>query len=107
MMQTPPFNLLAFSPAWLQTLGRFHVVIVHFPIVLLLVAGAGELWRSGRRKSGPSPAAGGRLIAGPAAAGVSTTPGWGPKRVNGVTAATLALDPWARIATPGAGASAP
>ena len=38
------------SPAWLQTLGRFHVAIVHFPIALLLVAGMVEAWRALRRK---------------------------------------------------------
>jgi uncharacterized membrane protein len=42
---------------WVQTFGRLHVVIVHFPIALLLVAGVMELWRLVRRRAEPSPAA--------------------------------------------------
>src|SRR5277367_1669766 len=40
---------------WLQTFGRMHVVIVHFPIALLLLAGVMEFCRIIRRKPEPSP----------------------------------------------------
>src|SRR4051794_23062221 len=64
------------SSAWLQTLGRFHVAIVHFPIALLLVAGMAELWRSFRRSRAPSPTAIVCLVVGAATAILSAWMGW-------------------------------
>jgi len=43
------------SSSLLQTLGRLHVVTVHLPIALLLVAGLIEMWRAIWRKQGASP----------------------------------------------------
>jgi uncharacterized membrane protein len=51
------FTLAATNSAYAQTLGRLHVVIVHFPIALLLVAGVIELYRTLRGKRGLSPTA--------------------------------------------------
>src|SRR5439155_23959187 len=74
----------AASSAWLQTLGRFHVAIVHFPIALLLVAGAIELWRSIRRSNAPSPTAVACLVTGALTAILSAWMGWIPKGSSGV-----------------------
>ena len=38
---------------WLETLGRFHVVFVHFPIALLACAALGETWSLLRRERAP------------------------------------------------------
>src|SRR5258708_5614258 len=40
--------------ALLQWLGRTHVVVVHFPITLLLIAGLAGLWRGVRGAREPS-----------------------------------------------------
>lgn len=58
----------------LQALGRCHPLVVHFPIALLLVAGALELFRPGERS--PSEAAFVCLIVGAAGALASTALGW-------------------------------
>ncbi|MGB7160618.1 MAG: PSD1 and planctomycete cytochrome C domain-containing protein [Tepidisphaeraceae bacterium] len=42
---------------WLETLGRFQGVFIHFSIALLSVAAVVEVWRLLRRKDTPSPAA--------------------------------------------------
>src|SRR3954447_14149319 len=92
------------SPAMLQTLGRFHVVIVHFPIALLLLAGAAELWRSMRRKNEPSPMAIACLITGALAAAASSALGWIHKGFTGFageSGRTLALHQWIGIASAG------
>ncbi len=64
------------STAWLQALGRFHVVIVHFPIALLLVAALVETWRMVRRAPGPSPTAIACLWLGAISAIVAALFGW-------------------------------
>ena len=66
----------AISPAWLQTLGRFHVAIVHFPIALLLLAGMVEMWRALRRNTQPSPTAVACLVIGGVTAVLSSVLGW-------------------------------
>jgi len=58
----------------LQALGRCHPLVVHFPIALLLVAGALELFRPGER--GPSEAAFVCLLVGSAGALASAALGW-------------------------------
>jgi mono/diheme cytochrome c family protein/uncharacterized membrane protein len=46
------------SPATrlLHSLGRFHVLVVHFPIALLIAAAAGEAWSARRGSLKPAPA---------------------------------------------------
>jgi uncharacterized membrane protein len=61
---------------WLETLGRLHVVLVHFPIALLLVAGIIEIWRAIRRKDAPSPAAAVCLGFGALWAALASASGW-------------------------------
>src|SRR5687768_6520759 len=90
------------SPAWLQTLGRFHVAIVHFPIALLLVAGMVELWRALRRSDHkqPSPTAIACLIIGGLTAVISSALGWIHKghTSHGAEGNALALHQWLGIA---------
>jgi mono/diheme cytochrome c family protein/uncharacterized membrane protein len=62
--------------AWIEALGRFHVVIVHFPIALLLVAGFAELWRTIRRAPTASPTAITCLWLGGLSAIVAAVFGW-------------------------------
>jgi mono/diheme cytochrome c family protein len=37
-------------------LGRFHVLLIHFPIALIFAAGVGETWSAWRRRRAPSDA---------------------------------------------------
>ncbi len=41
--------------AWLTLAGRMHPFLIHFPVALVLVAFAAELWRLVTRRAGPSP----------------------------------------------------
>jgi uncharacterized membrane protein len=50
--------------ALLQWLGRTHVIVVHFPLALLLVAGLAELWRMLGRNPERSPFAVGCVLVG-------------------------------------------
>src|SRR4051812_13426481 len=79
-MPTDPswMNFIAAAPAspWLETLGRFHVVVAHFPIALLLVAAAIELVRVRKRPFTPSAVAVTCLILGALAASVTALTGW-------------------------------
>jgi uncharacterized membrane protein len=78
MLLTGMISILADAPnsPWLQTMGRMHVVVVHFPIALLLVAGAIELWRSLRRSPAASPTAIACLILGALGGAVSIAMGY-------------------------------
>jgi mono/diheme cytochrome c family protein/uncharacterized membrane protein len=94
-------TVAAVSPQWVQALGRFHVVIVHFPIALLLLAGMAELWRSIRRSKQASPLAIVCLVIGGLAAIVSSVLGWIHKGFTGFAAEggfTLNLHQWLGIA---------
>ena len=95
-----PFAADISSPAWLQTLGRFHVAVVHFPIALLLVAGGVELWRALRRKRQPSPTAVACLVIGGVTAILSSVLGWVHKghTSHGAEGNALALHQWLGVA---------
>jgi hypothetical protein len=58
---------------WLALFGRFHVVVIHFPIALLLMAAAGEIWRLFRK---PAPWIAATLYAGSAGAIAAAALGW-------------------------------
>ncbi|HYO09544.1 MAG TPA: PSD1 and planctomycete cytochrome C domain-containing protein [Tepidisphaeraceae bacterium] len=99
----------AASSAWLQGLGRFHVAVVHFPIALLLVAGAVETWRALRRSQQPSAATIGCLIVGGFFAALSSALGWIHKGFTGFGAesgATLWAHQWLGVGSAAAAGAA-
>ena len=59
---------------WLALFGRTHVIVIHFPIALLLMAALGEIWGRVRGRSAGWTAA--TLICGAIGAAVSMTLGW-------------------------------
>src|SRR4051812_21795748 len=81
----------------LQALGRFHVAIVHFPIALLLLAGAEEAWRWVRRKQEPSKTALVCIVIGGLTAVASSALGWIHKDHSDFSGTTLALHQWIGI----------
>jgi uncharacterized membrane protein len=59
---------------WLALFGRTHVIVIHFPIALLLMAAFGEVWGRVRgRPAGWTPAT---LVCGAIGAAVSMALGW-------------------------------
>jgi uncharacterized membrane protein len=56
--------------------GRFHLLVLHFPIALLVVAAVAELWASGRKQMVPSPGVRLCLLSGAATAVVAAALGW-------------------------------
>src|SRR4051812_13622936 len=96
-----PQPLAAAASPWLETLGRFHVTVVHFPIALLLIAGLIEGWRAWRGYKEPSRTAIGCLLLGGLAAVLSSVLGWIHKGFTSFAAegsSTLALHQWIGIA---------
>jgi uncharacterized membrane protein/mono/diheme cytochrome c family protein len=61
---------------FLRWLGKFHVMVVHFPIALLLAAAAGEVWSLWRRNGQPAPAVRFCVLLGAISAVVSAVLGW-------------------------------
>lgn len=59
---------------WLALFGRTHVIVIHFPIALLLVAALGEVW--GRMRGRHVVWTGAMLIFGAMGAAVSMALGW-------------------------------
>src|SRR4051812_37851094 len=64
-------HVIASSSAWMQTLGRLHVVIVHFPIALLLVGAMIEMAQMIRRKTGPTKVGSACVVLGAVSAGIA------------------------------------
>jgi len=78
-------------------LGKYHVVIVHFPIALLIAAALGELWFLWRRMPGPAPAVRFCVLLGAAGAIPATALGWLLAAFGGYgsgSAQVLALHRW-------------
>src|SRR5437762_14363953 len=93
---------LAISSIWLQTMGRAHVAVVHFPIALLMLAGLVECWRAMRRKQGVSSFALACLVLGALGAIVATILGWIHKDFStfgGQTASVVRAHQWLGVAT--------
>ncbi|HEV2296407.1 MAG TPA: DUF1553 domain-containing protein [Tepidisphaeraceae bacterium] len=86
---------------WLQTLGRLHVVFVHFAIALLFVAGLIELWRTVRHKQGPSPAAAVCLGFGALWATLAAASEWLHQDFSSMRGGVLAWHTWLGVATAG------
>jgi uncharacterized membrane protein len=59
---------------WLALFGRMHVIVIHFPIALLLMAALGEVW--GRVRGRPAGWTTATLICGAMGAAVSMALGW-------------------------------
>src|SRR5438105_11066790 len=93
---------LAISTPWLQTMGRAHVAVVHFPIALLMLAGLVECWRAMRRKQGFSSFALSCLVLGAAGSIVAAYFGWLHKNFStfsGQTETVMRAHQWLGIAT--------
>jgi hypothetical protein len=75
---TGSISTMAVLPAnmhdWLALFGRTHVVVIHFPIALLLMAALGEVW--GRISGRPAGWTTATLICGAMGAAVSMGLGW-------------------------------
>ncbi len=94
--------ILSFNEAWLQTLGRLHVVVVHFPLTLLLLAGVVEGWRAIRRKPTASKFAVICLVLGVISAAAAVAMGWihkGFEHYSGEAETALLWHQWMGIAT--------
>ena len=79
---------------FLDWLGRFHILVIHFPIGLLLAAAAGELWFTWWKGRVPAPAVGFCVLLGAVSAVVAAGLGW-LHAANGYGAGSAVL-PWHR-----------
>lgn len=83
----------------LQWLGRFHVLVIHFPIALLMAAAIAEVWWMWRGRHGMSPAVRYCVLLGAAGAIAAAALGWARAPFVGSGAAqTLFLHRWAGTA---------
>jgi mono/diheme cytochrome c family protein/uncharacterized membrane protein len=64
------------QPSIFGWLGRFHIVVIHFPIALLAAAALGELISAARRTSIPQPAVRFCVLLGAAGAALAVALGW-------------------------------
>jgi len=86
-----------FTEHLLGWLGRLHVVVVHFPIALLVVATTGELWSTWRGVRNPLPAVRFCVLFGAAGAVAAALLGWLHAAFSSYAASaspTLALHRW-------------
>jgi mono/diheme cytochrome c family protein/uncharacterized membrane protein len=60
----------------LRGAGKFHLLLLHFPIALLVTAAAGELWASARGRPEPGPTMRFCVVGGAATAVVAAALGW-------------------------------
>jgi uncharacterized membrane protein len=74
--EAPAAPDLPFPQRLLRALGKFHVVVIHFPIALLLAAAAGELWSMRRGLREPAPAVQFCVLLGAAGAVAAAGLGW-------------------------------
>jgi hypothetical protein len=78
LFHTADLSVIAELPAtfhdWLALLGRMHVIVIHFPIALLLMAALGEVW--GRVRGRPAGWTTATLMCGAIGAVVSMALGW-------------------------------
>ncbi len=67
---------MTLADLWLEALGRFHPVLLHFPLALTAAAMLVEGWAWIRRRTGPTPAATSMLIIAAISAPFSAWSGW-------------------------------
>jgi mono/diheme cytochrome c family protein len=60
----------------LAAAGKFHLLLLHFPIALLIAAAVADLWASARKQPGPTPAVRFCAILGAAATVPTAVLGW-------------------------------
>ncbi len=60
----------------LSRLGRFHILVIHFPIALLLGAALAEMWLAIQQRRAPSPVVRFCVLLGAASAAVAAALGW-------------------------------
>jgi mono/diheme cytochrome c family protein len=96
-----PARQMSFLTRSLGWLGRFHVLVIHFPIALLLAAAAAEGWVIWRRDPGLAPAVRFCLRLGAVGAVVAAILGWTRASFSAYhadTTAILRLHRWIGIA---------
>jgi uncharacterized membrane protein len=83
---------------WLALFGRMHVIVIHFPIALLLMAALGEIW--GKVRGHPAGWTRATLIGGAMGAAVAMALGWMLVLFDGYErSATLTLHQYLGTAT--------
>ncbi|HWG43231.1 MAG TPA: DUF2231 domain-containing protein [Gemmataceae bacterium] len=80
---------------FLDWLGNFHVIVIHFPIALLLAAAVGELWYACRSVRQPASAVSFCVLLGAISAVVSAALGW-LHAANGAGAGSPSILTWHR-----------
>jgi hypothetical protein len=95
---------LPFSKRLLGWIGKFHILVVHFPIALLLAAVAGEIWSMWKRRKDPWEAVRFCVLLGAAGAVVAAGLGWLHADVGGFGTGSrqiliLALHRWVGTTT--------
>lgn len=80
--------------------GRLHVVVVHFPIALLIVAGLFEFLRSRKADKKPSTTALRCLVVGTIAAAIAAGMGWlnADREITGIPSAVVTWHRWLGVA---------
>jgi uncharacterized membrane protein len=76
IVRTSGILILSVPLQMLGRLGPLHVVVVHFPIALLIVAAIAEVWSAGRRNRTPSPSVHFCVLLGAAGAVAAAALGW-------------------------------
>ena len=90
------------ADAWLEVLGRAHVLSVHFPVALIVVAGLFELLRAVRRREERSVVARACLGLGALAAAIAAGLGWLHAELEPMGSSverTLFLHRWGGVST--------
>ncbi|TAE34556.1 MAG: cytochrome C [Cytophagales bacterium] len=82
-------------PVWLQPLGRMHPLLLHFPIVLLLLAMVMEVFRFGRNSYGEFLSS--LLLVGTLSAGLTVIMGLFLSREDGYTGSVLQWHKWTGV----------
>lgn len=87
-------------PEWLRSVGRFHPLVLHFPIVLLILTLVSAFFRSGplRRYRFPENLSANMLLTGALASAITVITGLFLSREGGYEGATLQSHKWTGVA---------